>query len=391
MMSDLLLTEIGLAYEGDEELDVDGQGTADSPSDMMSNHLLPKIGLAYKRDEELDANGLASGDSDPPDIMSDRLLTEVELAYKGDGKFDASGQATGVLNMATIAYEEALERELEYQKRMNVSSLLPPADSSFFSRSSRELGPNPSLTGVKRKEASGPLSDLVPEPMNRQKLLPNLLQDRLVPSPQFKFQQPPVQQLQHQQPLLRQSSARQSLQKIQQFSQPKPNISLNQQRQQHHSQKQQPVEQVQQYGQTQHHLLLNQQRQQQHAHRQKPFGQGQQYRRPQPHLSVNQRPLQHSQPPFWCNICKLNCESFANLKIHRHGRKHRAKLEEIHTGKTKISVHKNEMLWCQECNIPCMNEMALAQHRAGKKHMTTVALRANVGAPGAGMNMINNG
>lgn len=259
MMADCLLTEIELAYEGAEELDVNGQETADLPLDMTSNHLLADMGHAYEGDEELDANGQAISDSDPQDMISDRLLTEMELAHERDEDFTASGQASGDLSMATIAYEEAIERELEYQKRMNMSSLQPPV---FVSTPFR----------------------------------------------------------------------------------------------------------------------------QQNASRQQPLGQGQQCRQPQPHLSMSQRPLQHWHPPFWCNICKLNCESFANLKVHCRGRKHRAKLEEIRTGKTKIPVPKSEMLWCKECNIPCTTEMALAQHRAGKKHMTTVALRAYVGAPGAGMN-----
>lgn len=112
----------------------------------MSDQLSTVIEPAYERDDILDANSKESDGLDTSDLIPDRynrMLAEKELAYERLVRSDASGPATGDSSMATISYEEAVERELEYQKRKNLSSLQPPLSSPYLS-----IPCHPSMQGL---------------------------------------------------------------------------------------------------------------------------------------------------------------------------------------------------------------------------------------------------
>ncbi|KAG1366816.1 hypothetical protein COCNU_13G006060 [Cocos nucifera] len=87
--------------------------------------------LKFKSDSEqngaLDSNAivLLSPTSDCSDIRSDPMVLERELAHE----LAATKQATNVLSETTISFEEALERELEFRKRMKIAMLQASIDS----------------------------------------------------------------------------------------------------------------------------------------------------------------------------------------------------------------------------------------------------------------------
>lgn len=87
--------------------------------------------MKFKSDSEqngaLNSNAidLLSPTSDHSDKRSDPVVLERELAHE----LAASEEATKVLSETTISFEEALERELEFQKRMKIVMLQASTDS----------------------------------------------------------------------------------------------------------------------------------------------------------------------------------------------------------------------------------------------------------------------
>lgn len=102
-----------------------------------------------------------------------------------------------------------------------------------------------------------------------------------------------------------------------------------------------------------------------------------------------QQPLLNQIGSFWCNICKVNCGNAFNLKCHFHGKKHKAKWDEVFGCKTtvpngnEVKRRKNTRqygsnnsapsyqitsFWCNLCKVNCGNSFNLDCHFQGKKH-----------------------
>ncbi|XP_010904928.1 uncharacterized protein [Elaeis guineensis] len=290
----------------------------------------------FKSDSEqdgvLDSNAivLLSPTSDHSDKRSDPVVLERELAHE----LAASKQATNVPSETTISFEEALERELEFQKRRKIAMLQASIDSGSLFTPSQVLRPKPSLTGIKRKVVSENLPEKEPYGSQDQRP-PKQLQALRARMQRLQNNRPSMQQLQHQNPpqwLNGRWLPTQGLNCRPPFPQHKQN---------------QP------------HLLRHSMGKQL-SHRQ----------------SENLQEPPNVIASFWCNICKVSCSNALNLNFHYLGRKHKAKFEEVFGSKnTRLNENEvnesknNEIVWCKECNVPCMKGASWAQHCAGKKHV----------------------
>ncbi|KAF8369863.1 hypothetical protein HHK36_032110 [Tetracentron sinense] len=65
---------------------------------------------------------------------------------------------------------------------------------------------------------------------------------------------------------------------------------------------------------------------------------------------------------------QVACSSGFNLKQHREGQKHKAKLKELEESQKNGGEKVSKPEWCELCRIPCMNALSLEQHLTGKKH-----------------------
>ncbi|XP_073111277.1 uncharacterized protein [Elaeis guineensis] len=239
----------------------------------------------------------------------------------------------------SISYEEAIQRELEFQKWIKKRTL-PCSAGSELPPSSQDLPSEPNLIVTRREAGSLPLPQkLLPQPQFQdQQAQPIHLQfrdqhhrpphhDRQAPPRRLQFKRPSLHRLQHVRPLLRPPYQKTSQQFGLQHRQTFPRARPQSQDWQHPSEKQ----------------LLDQQPQQFKA----------------------QQPFSSQTAPLWCDVCKVPCMTAFNLAQHQQGKKHKAKWEEVLGDK---NTDKKRPLWCNECSIPCMGEAAMAQHCVGKRH-----------------------
>ncbi|KAH7447648.1 hypothetical protein KP509_01G115100 [Ceratopteris richardii] len=109
-------------------------------------------------------------------------------------------------------------------------------------------------------------------------------------------------------------------------------------------------------------------------------------------------------PQYWCDVCKLDCESSRSLATHFNGKKHRNALKQAEEfGSTDqqndlemdslnpVPVAKQEPLEgqmlssetsCAICHIVCPNAQSLASHLVGKKHQKKISMETkDAGSP----------
>ncbi|KAG1355247.1 cell wall transcription factor ACE2 [Cocos nucifera] len=258
----------------------------------------------------------------------------------------------------SISYEEAIQRELEYQKWIkkrtlphSASSELPPSsqismilddmlilDVAFCLR--QDLPSEPNLIVTRREAVSLPLPQkLLPAPQFQDQQAQPIHQqfhsqhhppprhDRQAPPQRLQFKKPSLHQLRHVGPLLQPPYQKTSQQLRLQHRQTFPQAQQQSQDWQHPPKKQ----------------LLDQ----------------------QPQRSKAQQPFSSRTVPLWCDVRKVPCMTAFHLEQHQLGKKHKAKWEEVLGDK---NTGKKRPLWCNECSIPCMDEAAMAQHCVGKRH-----------------------
>ncbi|XP_026382258.1 uncharacterized protein LOC113277351 isoform X2 [Papaver somniferum] len=68
-----------------------------------------------------------------------------------------------------------------------------------------------------------------------------------------------------------------------------------------------------------------------------------------------------------CKVCQVPCSGAANFKQHCAGRKHKNKVEELKHLKNSEDEKELGPVWCHICLVSCMDRSAYKQHVAGKK------------------------
>ncbi|KAI3916959.1 hypothetical protein MKW98_014420 [Papaver atlanticum] len=69
-----------------------------------------------------------------------------------------------------------------------------------------------------------------------------------------------------------------------------------------------------------------------------------------------------------CKVCQVPCSGAANFKQHCAGRKHKNKVEELKHLESREEKKEPGPVWCDICLVSCMDRSAYKQHVAGKKH-----------------------
>ncbi|XP_042413173.1 uncharacterized protein LOC122002152 isoform X2 [Zingiber officinale] len=228
-----------------------------------------------------------------------------------------------------ITYELALERELEYRKRLKDAGLQTFATNRVPPTPPQKL---PLEHNLKRKVMSGVHTESVPTGSHSPRLP---LQDWQVESRKLHSQQPLTKRLNCYRTLTQHSPQR---------------------------------------------LNCSQHPDQMFKHR--PHLQHQHGCQPPLHRNLARQinwPRQSNQPAvnnqgkfYRCNLCQMNFDTSSKLHLHYQTKEHNARHKF-----TNINVpNGSTVVWCEECRVPCMNETLLAQHRAGKKHAACLRLLA---------------
>ncbi|KAF8378748.1 hypothetical protein HHK36_030097 [Tetracentron sinense] len=102
--------------------------------------------------------------------------------------------------------------------------------------------------------------------------------------------------------------------------------------------------------------------------RKAPIGNPQYFPASQPRPSSSSQPLRNPSSNLFCKVCRVTCSSSPNLKQHREGQKHKAKLKELEEIRKNSRDRISKPQWCELCSIPCTDEISLEQHLSGKKH-----------------------
>ncbi|XP_074582819.1 uncharacterized protein LOC141839066 [Curcuma longa] len=269
---------------------------------------------------------------DELDVVPDPHHLKREIAQENiQREPGANEHETHGLCEGRITYELALERELEYRKRLKDACLQPFATNRVPPTTSQKL---PLEHNLKRKAISGAYTESVPTGSHSPR---PPLQDWQVESEKLHSQQPPTKRLDCYRTLTQHSPQQLNC------SQPPDQMFKHRPHLQHQHGCQPPL-----HGSLDRQINLPQQ---------------------------GNQPAVNNQVTFYrCNLCQINFDTSSKLHLHYQTEEHNVR--QLARSKFKNVPNGSTMLWCKECNVPCMNETSLAQHRAGKRHAARLSLLA---------------
>ncbi|XP_074277571.1 uncharacterized protein LOC141601205 [Silene latifolia] len=103
----------------------------------------------------------------------------------------------------------------------------------------------------------------------------------------------------------------------------------------------------------------------------RPAYQAHQHRKPPIHCQAK-RVKVHSPEDFYCEVCKVDCTSEINFRMHLKGNKHKTILRNLQANKvlggTTMSEANDKQLFCELCKIWCTDTNAFTLHLNGKNH-----------------------